>query len=214
MTTPMAASPILLAVSIQSFLQGRTLHSKDLRGPVLYSESADMGYGVTDDMVYMRSAGQTMPHAASRHIAIWIDGHQALLVLFGADQPFGSLAPTTDDGRSQYRIDARRYLRMKQYYDAVLTYLEPGDEVLLLGPDEAKHNLRQLIERYGGSKGSVVGLYHASRLAEADLVFPTGGIGHGRRKPSLDGRILQQGSSPNQGSDSPKGKLKGSFIST
>jgi hypothetical protein len=155
-----------------------------------------------------------MPHAASQHIAIWIDSHLAFLVLFGPDQLLGSLAPTTDHGWSQYRINARRYLRMQQYYDAILTYLEPGDEVLLLGPDAAKHDLHQLIERHRGSKGGVVGLYHASRLAEADLVFPTSEIGHGGRKPNPDSRTLQPGSSMNQDLDSPKGKLKDSFMGT
>lgn len=155
-----------------------------------------------------------MPPAASRHIAIWIDRHQAYVVRFGADLLDRRLAHTADHGWSQYRVDARRYLRMQQYYDAVLTYLEPGDEVLLLGPDQAKRELYQLIERHGGSKGSVVALYPASRLAEADLVFPTDGIGHGGKCACPHGRILQPGSSMSQDSDSPKGKLKGSFMGT
>ena len=154
-----------------------------------------------------------MPHATSRHIAIWIDIHQAFLILFRADQLDGCLAHTADDGWSQTRVDARQYRRIQQYYNAVLTYLEPRDEILILGPDQAKGELCQIIERQRGSRGSVVGVYRASRLAEADLLFPTGGMGHGRRNPSLDGRILQQGSSMNRDSESPKGKLKGSFIS-
>jgi hypothetical protein len=155
-----------------------------------------------------------MPRAASRHVAIWIDRHQAFLVLFGADLLDGWLALTTDDGWSQYRVDARKYLRMQQYYGAVLSHLETRDEILILGPGRAKRELRQVIERHGGAKGRVVGLYQASRLAEADLVFPTGGIGHGGRSASPDGCILQSGSSMNQDSASPKSKLKGSFRGT
>lgn len=155
-----------------------------------------------------------MPHAVSRHVAIWIDSHQAFLLRFGADLRDGWLAPTTDGGWSQCRVDAHRYSGAQQYYVAVLTCLEPRDEILILGPDQAKDELRQLIERHRGSKGSVVGLYHASRLAEVDLVFPTGGIGHIRQSTSPDRHILQQGSGTSQNADSPKGKLKGSFIST
>jgi len=155
-----------------------------------------------------------MARVASRHVAIWIDHHEAIILGFEAS-PFASSVPhIPGDGWSQHRVDAQKYPFMQQYYDAVLSHLESQDEIWILGPGQVKHELRQQIEQQGTLKGKVVGLYRASRLAEADLVFPTGEIWRGGKGRSPDGRFLGQGSSMDQDGDSAKGKLKGSFMGT
>ena len=78
------------------------------------------------------------------------------------------------DGWSQYRVDAQRYPLIQQYYDAVLSHLEPQDEILILGPGQAKSELCRQIEQYEGLKGRVGGLHHPAGLTEVELVFPTG----------------------------------------
>lgn len=115
-----------------------------------------------------------MTCAASRHVAIWIDHVQTILLVLGADSfdRSGPLEP--EGGRSQYYLDAQRYRLIQQYYDAVLSHLEPQDEILILGPGQAKSELCRQIEQSEGLKGKVVGLHHASGLTEVELVFPTG----------------------------------------
>lgn len=117
-----------------------------------------------------------MTPAASRRVAIWIDHHEAILLAFEVG-PFGSsVSHRPGDGWSQHRVDAQLYSLTQQYYEAVLSYLKPGDEILILGPGQAKRELHQQIERYGTLKGKVVGLQYASRLVEVELVFPTGEV--------------------------------------
>jgi hypothetical protein len=65
---------------------------------------------------------------------------------------------------------------MQQFYDALLSHLEPVDDILILGPGQAKHELRQQIDRCRGLKGKVVGIHNASTLAQVELVLPTGGV--------------------------------------
>ncbi len=120
-------------------------------------------------------------HAASRRIAIWIDRHEAILLAFEAGPFGGSVPPGPGDRWSQHRVDAQQYPSTQQYYEVVLSYLEPQDEILILGLGQAKHELRQRIEQQGSLKGQVVGLQHASRLSEVELVFPTGESWHSEK---------------------------------
>ncbi len=115
-----------------------------------------------------------MTCAASRHVAIWIDHVQATLLVLEADSFNWSGLHGSEDGRSQYHVDAQRYRLIQQYYDAVLSHLEPQDEILILGPGQAKNELCQQLEQYEGLKGKVVGIHDASGLTEVELVFPTG----------------------------------------
>jgi len=113
-----------------------------------------------------------MARETSRRVAIWINHHEAILLTFEVG-PFASSVPhRPGDGWSQQHVDAREYPLMQQYYDAVLSYLESQDEIWILGPGQAKRELRQRIEQVGSLKGRVVGLYHAQKLVEAELVFP------------------------------------------
>jgi hypothetical protein len=116
-----------------------------------------------------------MTHAVPRQVAIWMDPQQAILLAFETE-PFDRSTPHKP-GRggswSQDCVDARRYPSKQQYYDAVLSHLEPQDEILILGPGQAKLELRHQIEQQGGLKGEVGGLYYASRLANVEVIFPT-----------------------------------------
>jgi hypothetical protein len=119
-----------------------------------------------------------MTHTASRHVAIWIDRYQTILLGFEANPLDGSVPHGRDGGWSQYFVDAQDYPGVHQYYDAVVYDLGPGDEIWILGPGQAKYELRQHIEEHGGLKGKVVGLHHALQLAEVELVCPTSQVRH------------------------------------
>ncbi len=125
-----------------------------------------------------------MTCAASCHVAVWIDHHQAILLSFEPGLFARSVPHRPGSGWFQHHVDARRYSLMQQYYDAVLSHLEPQDEILILGPGQAKHELRQLIEQHGGLKGKVVGLHYAPRLAEVEMISPMGEV---RRSKDAEG---------------------------
>lgn len=141
-----------------------------------------------------------MTRVASRRAAIWIDHHEAILLAFEVGQFASSVPHRPGDGWSQHRLDAQEYPHMQQYYDAVLSHLEPQDEILILGPGQAKRELRRRIEQQGGPRGKIVGLYHASRVANAELIFPTGKLGYSKKVKAA--------------ARAPKGKLKAGFRRT
>jgi stalled ribosome rescue protein Dom34 len=130
-----------------------------------------------------------MKREVSRHVAIWIDSYQAVLLAFEAEPFDRSTLYSLGTGCSQHRVDAQEYPSMQQYYEAVISHLQSQDEILILGPGRAKDQLCQRIEQRGNLKGKVVGLQHAPKLAKVELVFPT------------------------KAACAPKGKLKASFRS-
>jgi hypothetical protein len=123
-----------------------------------------------------------------RHVAIWIDHHQAVLLVFETSPLLMPTEGGSDGQWFQYRIDASQHRRARGYYEAVLSLLEPQDEIFILGPDHAKRELLGRIEGHQGAKGTVVGLHDAARLADVDLVCPTGEVwsaGDGPRTAAL-----------------------------
>ena len=115
-----------------------------------------------------------MMRAVPRHFAIWIDRDHAVLLSSEAEPFDRSTLHRPGEGWSQDRVDARDYRSTQEYYAAVLSRLEPRDEILILGPGRAKIELGHQIEEQGGLKGKVVGLYYASSLAKVEVIFPTG----------------------------------------
>ena len=114
-----------------------------------------------------------MTRPVSRHVAIWIDPREAILIAYEAEPLDSSALHRPGEGWSQDRVDAHQYPSTQQYVGAVLSHLKPLDEILILGPGQAKHELRHQIEQQRGLKGKVVGLYYASSLAKVEVVFPT-----------------------------------------
>jgi hypothetical protein len=109
-----------------------------------------------------------------RHVAIWIDLYQAVLLLLDVTPLQRSMADRPTGHWSQLRVDAEQFLHLQHYYKAVLSLLEPQDEILILGPDQAKSELLRRIEACQGERGKVVGIHDAFRLSGVDLVYPTG----------------------------------------
>ena len=110
----------------------------------------------------------------SRHVAVWIDQHQAILLAFENEKSKIAASNVPGNDCSECRVMAHENLPTQQYYSAVLAHLEPGDEVLILGPGQAKRELCRKIEQLEGRNGKVVGLRDASRLVRVEVVFPTG----------------------------------------
>lgn len=117
-----------------------------------------------------------MERELPRHVAIWIDAHEAISLAFEAESLDGSTLHRPGEGWSQDRVVSHQYPNKQQYYDAVLSHLHSQDEILILGPGKAKRELYRRIEQYGNLKGKVVGLRKAPRMADVELVFPTGPV--------------------------------------
>jgi peptide subunit release factor 1 (eRF1) len=112
-----------------------------------------------------------------RRVAIWIDHREAVLITFhgeqvtGEEEVFSEAGPHTHGGGwAQHRIEAHRHEVLKHYYEEVLQHLGPVDEILILGPGQAKHELHQDIEHHKGLRGKVLAARSASRLTEQEVI--------------------------------------------
>jgi peptide subunit release factor 1 (eRF1) len=118
-----------------------------------------------------------MDHHMLRSVAIWIDHREAVLItLNGAqvtdeEEIFSEVGPHTHGGGwSQHRIEAHRHEVLKHYYEEVVGHLGPVDEILILGPGQAKHELHHTIDHHKGLKGKVVAIHSAPRLTEQEVI--------------------------------------------
>jgi peptide subunit release factor 1 (eRF1) len=118
-----------------------------------------------------------MSHELPRRVAIWIDQREAILITLegervaGEEELFSEVGPHTHGGGwSQRRIEAHRHEQLKHYYEEVVQHLGPVDEILILGPGQAKHELHQSIEHHKGLKGKVVAVHGTPRLTEHELM--------------------------------------------
>ena len=89
-----------------------------------------------------------------RRVAIWVDHREAIMVLFVGDHLdrekeilAGADSPVRDVNLPRYHLETHRHEVLKQYYDDVIQRLGPVDEILILGPGQAKHELRKRILR-------------------------------------------------------------------
>jgi hypothetical protein len=60
--------------------------------------------------------------AASRHVAIGIGRHEAILTEFEVGPSASTIPRKPGDGWSEYRMAAQRYTLVEQYYAAVLAH--------------------------------------------------------------------------------------------
>lgn len=73
-----------------------------------------------------------MTRAPFRHMAIWLDGSQAIL-LASESEPSGE-GLCIGQATAVLNTACEQHPAMQQYHDAVLSHLGPGDEMLILGP--------------------------------------------------------------------------------
>jgi hypothetical protein len=118
-----------------------------------------------------------MAQHIARRIVIWIDHQAAVLVTLAGNHPgrkwvvYSNADPRTRGGSGpQHRLEAHRQEALRRFYKAVARSLDPGDTILILGPDPCKHELRRHIEDHHGLAGKVVALLGAPRLSDAELV--------------------------------------------
>lgn len=118
-----------------------------------------------------------MSHDTPRRVAIWIDHREAILIAFhgevviGEEELFSEAGPHTHGGGwAQHRIEAHRHEMLKHYYEELIQHLGPVDEILILGPGQAKHELHQSIDHHRGLRGKVVAVRGTDRLTEQEVI--------------------------------------------
>ena len=118
-----------------------------------------------------------MSYDKPRRVAIWIDHREAILITFygeiviSEEELFSEAGPHTHGGGwAQHRIEAHRHEILKHYYDEVIGHLGPVDEILILGPGQAKHELNRSIDHHKGLKGKVMAVRGTDRLTEKEIV--------------------------------------------
>jgi hypothetical protein len=118
-----------------------------------------------------------MTHQLPRRVAIGIDHREAILVTFrggeiaGEEELLSEAGPRTHGGGwSQHRIEAHRHEVLKHYYEEVIQHLGPVDEIVILGPGQAKHELHHSIDHHKGLRGRVVAVGSVPRLTEQQVI--------------------------------------------
>jgi peptide subunit release factor 1 (eRF1) len=118
-----------------------------------------------------------------RYIAVWIDHRSAIVLTFigknleNEQEILSNAGPHTHGGGwSQRRIEAHRHETLNHFYEEVIDHLEPVDEILILGPGQAKNELNNRIEHHKGLKGKVMDMVSAPEMSEVELITQAKGF--------------------------------------
>lgn len=113
-------------------------------------------------------------------LGIWIDHKNAVIVSVARDHSTvtrlrSSIRPHghyhgAQDGGGEKKYEARHAQRLAHFFDAVARHLEPGDEVVILGPGESKSALARRIRGMKSLKRVSAATRSAGRLTERQLV--------------------------------------------
>ncbi len=114
-----------------------------------------------------------IPHC----LAIWID-HQEAVIMDISDiksNEKNKIVTVTGphpkkNGNSPQRADTHRREELKHFYDSVIYHLDKADQILILGPAQAKFELRERIQHYKKLKNKALTLQNAPQLNEKALL--------------------------------------------
>ncbi len=116
----------------------------------------------------------------SHNTGIWIDHKKAVIVSasggevttrtldsdVGPHPHFGG----SQEGGGEKKYEERRTLELRAYYDEVIRQLGHPDALLILGPGEAKLELKERLDRSNLSSTSVIAIESADRLSDPQIV--------------------------------------------
>ena len=124
------------------------------------------------------------------HIAIWIDHRKAVIVSASADRTTlktveskvgphsrysgraGSTMPEggpSDEG-GEKRYEERYSQHLDQYYDEVISHLGQPEALLILGPGEAKLQLKERLSRSKALSQCIVEIETTDKLTDPQIV--------------------------------------------
>ena len=116
----------------------------------------------------------------SHDVGVWIDHKKAVIVSIAAGHVTtrtleSDVGPHphysgTQEGGGEKKYEERHNLRLDQYYDEVISQLGQPDAVLLLGPGEAKLQLKDRLGRSKVSSKSIVTVESTDKLTNPEIV--------------------------------------------
>lgn len=114
---------------------------------------------------------------STRQVAIWVDHHEAFLAKFRNDQltreeeiDSSAGSHTHGGGWSQQRIDAHRHEQLKHFYDEIIDHLGDVDEIMIVGPGQAKHELKIRIDHHKVLRGKLLALETSDKITEEQFI--------------------------------------------
>ena len=116
----------------------------------------------------------------SHDIGIWLDQKKAVIVSATASQAsvvktlHADVDPhphfTGQDSGGEKKYEERHSQQLQRYFDEIISQVGTPDAVLLLGPGEAKEQLKNRIERSTALSHASVVVENADRLTDPQIV--------------------------------------------
>jgi hypothetical protein len=116
----------------------------------------------------------------NNYAGIWIDHKQAIIVSLSGDRVATATLESEvgahphfggqQDGGGEKKYEERRHQDLDRYYDEVAGHVAQADRLLLLGPGEAKLELKARLDRSKAHAGRSVEIQTADRLTDAQVV--------------------------------------------
>jgi stalled ribosome rescue protein Dom34 len=123
-----------------------------------------------------------------RRLAIWVDHREASVVVIedGRIIKREKIESRIDKEEhhpdwSRSHLQARKQEHLNRFYEAIVHQIDPRDEILILGPGLAKHELDHHIRLRRALKNQVIGLESAPRLPVHEMVERARNAGAGSR---------------------------------
>jgi hypothetical protein len=128
--------------------------------------------------------GLWIDHRKAFVVAVTAKGEATRLIISRVDKQLGrpdGIRSTTPFESQLVKADDRQERRLTRlydiYYDAVVASLRDAEEILILGPGEAKGELKKRLKK-GGLAGRVVGLETADKMTDRQIEAKVRGYFH------------------------------------
>lgn len=114
------------------------------------------------------------------HVGIWVDHERAVIVSAAAGQVTTEVVESEVGSHPRYtapreaggekRYEQRRGQELDRYYDTVIEHVPDADALLILGPGEAKLELKERFGHYPAHANRAIELETVGKLTAPQLV--------------------------------------------
>lgn len=102
-------------------------------------------------------------------VSITDDGEERIIITANMEHYLRYSSATPGDGSPQESRDKRYWDHVDEYYDKVIAHIRDAEAVQILGPDEAKSELKKRLEDVGLAEYSIT-LETADKLTDYQVV--------------------------------------------
>jgi hypothetical protein len=116
-----------------------------------------------------------------KQVGLWVDHSETLVVFIGNDEEETrritsdmeqhvrfSGGNRTEEGSADDQRDRQYAGHLNRYYDEVISHIRDADSILILGPGEAKGELKKRLEGTGLG-GRIVGVETSDKMTERQI---------------------------------------------